>query len=66
MLQTTGGSYLLITDEPGPQGGIVLRSPAGSTSITVNDTGIVLVSGAAKITLTQTTVDINDSALSIT
>ena len=35
---------LLITDTPGPQGGIVLSSPGGSTLI-VNDTGIYLTNG---------------------
>ena len=65
LLQTAGGSSLLITDQPGPRGGIVLRSPGG-VSLTLNDTGITLVSGAAKITMSLTTVDINDSALSIT
>ena len=64
LLQTTAANSLLITDTPGPQGGIVLSSPGGSTLI-VNDTGIYLNSGTALITLIGSTVAINKTALTV-
>lgn len=65
LLQTTGGNYLLITDTPGPEGGIVLKSP-GDSALIVNDTGIFLKSGEASITLTGDTVAVNQTALTVT
>lgn len=66
LLQTSGGTSLLITDTPGPSGGIVLTSPAGA-KITVNDTGIYLDNGqGAKITLIGSVVAFNDTALTVT
>lgn len=65
LLQTTGNNILLITDTPGPQGGIVLQSPGGSMLI-VNDTGIFLTNGTASITLIGATVAVNQTALTVT
>jgi len=65
LLQTTGQNVLWITDTPGPQGGIVLKSPAGSMLI-VNDTGIFLTNGTASITLIGPTVAVNQTALTVT
>jgi uncharacterized protein involved in type VI secretion and phage assembly len=66
LLQTSGGTSLLITDTPGPSGGIVLTSPAGA-KITVNDTGIYLDNGqGAKITLIGSVVAVNETALTVT
>lgn len=64
LLQTTQQNALLITDTPGPTGGIVLKSPAGSMLI-VNDTGIYLTNGAASITLIGATVAVNQTALTV-
>jgi uncharacterized protein involved in type VI secretion and phage assembly len=65
LLQTSGGTSLLITDTPGSDGGIVLTSPGGA-KITVNDTGIYLDNGqGAKVTVTGSTVAVNDTALTI-
>ena len=66
LLQTAAGNYVLLSDEPGPQGGIVLRGASGAT-ITVNQTGIRIDNGAgATISLTGPTVDVNTGALSVT
>lgn len=64
LLQTTGQNFLLITDTPGPQGGIVLQSAGGSMLI-VNDTGIFLTNGTASITLIGNTVAVNQTALTV-
>ena len=64
LLQTTQQNTLLITDTPGPQGGIVLKSTGGSMLI-VNDTGIYLTNGAASITLIGNTVAVNETALTV-
>jgi hypothetical protein len=64
LLQTTQENALLITDTPGPQGGIVLRS-AGSSMLIVNDTGIYLTNGTASITLIGATVAVNQTALTV-
>jgi hypothetical protein len=64
LLQTTGQNFLLLTDTPGPQGGIVLKSPGGSMLI-VNDTGIFLTNGTASITLIGNTVAVNQTALTV-
>jgi uncharacterized protein involved in type VI secretion and phage assembly len=65
LLQTTGQNFLWITDTPGPQGGIVLKSSGGSMLI-VNDTGIFLTNGTASITLIGPTVAVNQTALTVT
>jgi uncharacterized protein involved in type VI secretion and phage assembly len=64
LLQTTKQNALLITDTPGPQGGIVLKS-AGSSMLIVNDTGIYLTNGTASITLIGATVAVNQTALTV-
>jgi uncharacterized protein involved in type VI secretion and phage assembly len=65
LLQTTEQNTLLITDMPGPEGGIVLKS-SGTSTLIVNDTGIYLTNGAASITLIGPTVAINETALAVT
>ena len=65
VLQTAGGNLMLITDAPGENGGVVLRSAQG-VGVTVNDTGIYLTNGKAKLTLIGPTVNINDNALTVT
>jgi uncharacterized protein involved in type VI secretion and phage assembly len=54
---------LVISDLPGPTGGIMLKSTTGATLI-VNDTGIYISNGkGAMITMVGPTVTINNGAL---
>ncbi len=63
VLQTTLQNSLVISDLPGPTGGIMLKSTTGATII-VNDTGIYIQNGkGASIIMTGPTVIINQGAL---
>ncbi len=65
VLQTAAQNALVISDTPGPTGGIMLKSTTGATLI-VNDTGIYVQNGkGAMITMTGPTVTINNGALVI-
>jgi uncharacterized protein involved in type VI secretion and phage assembly len=65
-LQTTLQNGLIISDVPGPTGGIMIKSATGA-SIIVNDTGIYIQNGkGASIIMTGPTVTINQGALLIT
>ena len=65
VFQTLGQNSLVISDLPGPTGGIMLKSPTGA-SIIVNDTGIYIQNGkGASLTLIGPAVNINQGALSI-
>jgi uncharacterized protein involved in type VI secretion and phage assembly len=62
-LQTTLQNGVVISDVPGPTGGIMLKSTTGA-SIIVNDTGIYIQNGkGASIIMTGPTVTINQGAL---
>jgi hypothetical protein len=64
-LQTTLQNGIVISDLPGPTGGIVLRSTTGATLI-VNDTGIYIQNGkGASLTLIGPTVTVNEGALTV-
>lgn len=66
VLQTTGQNTIVVSDLPGPTGGIMLKSLTGA-SIIVNDTGIYIQNGkGASLTMTGPTVTINSGALVIT
>lgn len=66
VLQTAGQNSFVISDLPGPTGGIMLKSTTGA-SITVNDTGIYIQNGkGASLIMTGPTVTINNGALVIT
>ena len=66
VIQTPGKSSLLISDVPGPSGGIVLKT-AGGASIEINDTGIKISNGkGATIELQGPKVSVNGSALVVT
>ena len=57
---------LMISDMPGPTGGILLKTTTGAM-ISVNDTGITISNGkGAMIIMTGPAVDINAAALTIT
>ncbi len=65
VMQTTGQNTMVISDLPGPTGGIMLKSATGATLI-VNDTGIYIQNGkGASIVMTGPTVTINNGALVI-
>ena len=64
VLQTTGQNAVIISDAPGPEGGIILRAASGA-AITVNSTGIYLSNGqGATITLIGPEVAINNVPVS--
>ena len=65
VLQTTGQNAIVISDLPGPTGGIMLKSTTGATII-VNDTGIYIQNGkGASIEMTGPAVTINKGALQV-
>ena len=56
----------MISDVPGPTGGILLKSSSGAM-IAINDTGITISNGqGATITLTGPSVTVNEGALVVT
>ena len=66
VLQTLGQNSLVISDMPGPTGGLMLKSAAGA-SIIVNDTGIYIQNGrGASLIMTGPTITVNNGALVIT
>ena len=66
VLQTMGQNTLMISDLPGPTGGIMLKSPTGA-SIIVNDTGIYIQNGkGASLIMTGPTTTINNGAFVVT
>lgn len=65
VMQTAGQNTFVISDLPGPTGGIMLKSATGA-SIIVNDTGIYIQNGkGASIVMTGPSVTINNGALSV-
>jgi len=65
-LQTTAQNGIVVSDVPGPSGGIMLKSTAGATII-VNDTGIYIQNGkGASLMMVGKQVIINEGALVIT
>ena len=65
VLQTPGRNALMVSDVPGPEGGVLLRSQNGA-SIAVNEAGITISNGrGASIVLAGSMVTINDGALTV-
>lgn len=65
VLQTTGENTLMISDVPGPTGGILLKASTGAM-ISISDTGIVISNGqGATIAMTGPAVTINQGALEV-
>jgi uncharacterized protein involved in type VI secretion and phage assembly len=63
VIQTMLQNAIVVSDLPGPTGGIMLKSTTGA-SIIVNDTGIYIQNGkGASIIMTGPTVTINAGAL---
>ena len=66
VIQSTAQNCLVISDLPGPTGGIMLKSTTGATII-VNDTGIYIQNGkGASLVMTGPTVTVNNGALVVT
>lgn len=66
VMQTAGQNAFVISDLPGPTGGLMLKSVTGA-SIIVNDTGIYIQNGkGASLVMTGPTVTVNNGALVIT
>ncbi len=66
VVQTVAQNTLLISDTPGPAGGILLKSSAGAL-ISLSDAGITISNGkGAAITMTGDTVTVNQGALEVT
>jgi uncharacterized protein involved in type VI secretion and phage assembly len=64
-LQTPLQNGIVISDLPGPTGGLLLKSATGA-SIMINDAGIIIQNGkGATLTLVGPTVDINNGALTV-
>ena len=64
-LQSFLGHGLVISDLPGPTGGILLKCASGA-SISISDLGIVLDNGrGACVKLIGATVDVNNQALTV-
>jgi uncharacterized protein involved in type VI secretion and phage assembly len=65
VIQTTLQNAIVVSDLPGPTGGIMLKSTTGATII-VNDTGIYIQNGkGASIVMAGPSVTINEGALVI-
>ncbi len=65
VLQTGLQNSIVLSDVPGPTGGIMLKSSTGAM-IMVNDIGITISNGkGATITMTGPTVTINNGALTV-
>jgi uncharacterized protein involved in type VI secretion and phage assembly len=65
VVQTVSQNTLLISDVPGPTGGILLKSSTGAL-ISVSDTGITISNGqGATILMTGPAVTLNEGALEV-
>jgi hypothetical protein len=65
VMQTPLQNGLVISDLPGPTGGILIKSATGAF-ILVNDTGIFIQNGkGASIVMTGPAVNINQGALTV-
>ena len=65
VIQTIGQNTLMISDTPGPTGGILIKSQAGAT-ISISDAGITISNGqGATIEMAGPSVTINGGALTV-
>lgn len=65
VLQTTGQNTLVISDVPGPTGGILLKSSSGAL-ISISDVGITISNGqGATIVMSGPAVTVNEGALEV-
>lgn len=65
VIQTTGQNTFLLSDVPGPTGGILLKSASGAL-ISITDTGITISNGqGASIVMTGPAVTVNEGAMEV-
>lgn len=65
VLQTALQNTIMISDLPGPAGGILLKTATGAM-ISINDLGITISNGkGAMLVMTGPTVDVNAGALTV-
>lgn len=68
VLQTAGQNMIVISDAPGPAGGIMLRS--GASTVLINQSGISLIAPKVEITAAAINLvgvtDVNQGALKVT
>lgn len=65
VLQTAMQNTIMISDLPGPTGGILLKTATGAM-ISINDIGITISNGkGAMLVMTGPTVDVNAGALTV-
>jgi uncharacterized protein involved in type VI secretion and phage assembly len=65
VIQTAGQNTLMISDTPGPTGGILLKSATGAM-ISISDTGITISNGqGATILMNGPAVTVNQGALEV-
>jgi uncharacterized protein involved in type VI secretion and phage assembly len=65
-LQTSLKNGIVVSDTPGPTGGILIQSAKG-VMISVSDAGIIISNGkGAMINMTEKTTDVNLGALTVT
>jgi uncharacterized protein involved in type VI secretion and phage assembly len=66
VFQTAAQNAIVVSDLPGPTGGIMLKSATGA-SIIVNDTGIYIQNGkGASLVMSGPSVTVNNGALVVT
>jgi uncharacterized protein involved in type VI secretion and phage assembly len=66
VFQTIGQNTVMLSDVPGPTGGILIKSTTGAL-ISVNDVGITISNGkGATIVMAGPTVSVNGTALVVT
>ena len=64
-LQTTLQNGIVVSDTPGPTGGILIKTASGAM-VSLSDVGIVISNGkGAMISMTGSTTDVNAGALTI-
>ncbi len=65
VIQTVGQNTLMISDTPGPTGGILLKTTTGAM-ISISDTGIIISNGqGATIMMNGPAVTVNQGALEV-
>ncbi len=65
VIQTTGQNTLMISDTPGPTGGILLKTSTGAM-LSISDTGIIISNGqGATILMNGPAVTVNEGALEV-
>ena len=64
-ITTTAGNTVMVSDVPGPTGGILLRTATGAF-ISISDTGIIISNGqGATIAMTGPAVTVNQGAMEV-